>query len=284
MLRRIVELLTPGDNLFIVHGNADMDAIGTAYALAEAFPKSDIYAPDGIDRVSKTVIEKLGISVSESCDPSSYRLVVVVDTSSPGQLGEGMVLPDNLLVIDHHHQGGKWGDCECYCDPDRISCCEIALDLIDEAGLEINRTQALMLLGGMLTDSGRFQFAKPETLRAFSSVMERGGVCMDEVFDLVENDVTVSERIAVLNAMSRVRTERVGNMIVAISFGSSFEASSCKAIQNAGADVVFVGSQRSDEFRISSRATQDAVRRGVSLGSILNSLGTETGTDGGGHD
>jgi hypothetical protein len=51
----------------------------------------------------------------------------------------------------------------------------------------------------------------------------------------------------------------------------------------SGADVVFVGSQRDDQFRLSARATQEIVRRGLNLGEIMKGIGTETMSDGGGH-
>jgi nanoRNase/pAp phosphatase (c-di-AMP/oligoRNAs hydrolase) len=72
-------------------------------------------------------------------------------------------------------------------------------------------------------------------------------------------------------------------MVVAVAIGGSFEASSCRALTLAGADVVFVGSQRDEEFRISARATQDMVRKGVHLGNIMGELSGETHTEGGGH-
>jgi len=51
----------------------------------------------------------------------------------------------------------------------------------------------------------------------------------------------------------------------------------------AGSDVAFVGSQRDEEFRVSARATQEVVRRGIHLGNIISEISGETDTDGGGH-
>ena len=93
----------------------------------------------------------------------------------------------------------------------------------------------------------------------------------------------MSERTAVLKTMERVKFERVGDMIVASAVGSSFEASACRAITSAGADVVFVGTQRDDFFRISARSTQEMARRGINLGEALENIGSEIECDGGGH-
>lgn len=212
-----------------------------------------------------------------------FDMKVVVDTSSPEQFRapEGFVAD---VVIDHHMPTGGWESAKVfYCDETRASCCEIVKEMIDAAGRGIPRDAALMLMGGMLTDSGHFKYADERLLDDFSDLMRRHGIGMDEAMLLVESEVAISERVATLKAVSRVRFERVGQMIVAVSSAGSYEASSCKAILDAGADVAFVASQRGNEFRISARATQEAVRRGIHLGEICRKVGGETATDGGGH-
>lgn len=283
MFRSIADKLKGKNKVILVHGNADMDAMGSAYALKRAFPNADIFAPNGIDRVSKIVCEKLDVAVLESCDFSDYEQAIVVDTSSPDQLENVTDLPKDTIVIDHHQPTGRWDGYEFYCDPTRTSCCEIVKDILDENCIPIERDVGLMLIGGMITDSGHFQFAKPALLEAFADIMKRCDINMDEAYNLTVAPVSMSEKIAMLKAMERTKFDRVGNYIVATSYGGSFEASSCRAIMASGADVVFVGSQRDDEFRLSARATQEIVRRGVNLGDIMKGIGTETMSDGGGH-
>ena len=275
----------PGRMLVIVLGNADMDALGSAYARSRAFPECDIFAPNSLDRVSRMVADKMGVDVLEECDPATYEKVVVVDTSSPEQLETDTAIPAGVTVIDHHKPTGRWDGLAgiFYCDDSRTSCCEIVKDIIDLAGIGIGRDSALMLLGGMLTDSGHFQFAKPAMMRTFADLMESAGIDMDEAMLLVQAEASISERIAMLKAVGRVRFERVGQMIVATSSAGSFEASSCRALLSCGADIAFVGSQRENAFRISGRATQDAVRKGVHLDEIVAKVGGETDSDGGGH-
>jgi nanoRNase/pAp phosphatase (c-di-AMP/oligoRNAs hydrolase) len=283
MFGEIAGKLKGKNKVILVHGNADMDALGSAYALKYAFPNADIFAPNGIDRVSKLVTEKLDIAVLENCDLSRYEQVVIVDTSSPDQLETLRDVPKDSIVIDHHQPTGKWEGYEFYCDPTRTSCCEIVKDILDENGIEYDRTVGLMLIGGMITDSGHFQFAKPAMLEAFADIMKKCDINMDEAYNLTIAPTSMSEKIAMLKAMERTKFDRVGNYIVATSYGGSFEASSCRAIMASGADVVFVGSQRDDQFRLSARATQEIVRRGLNLGEIMKGIGTETMSDGGGH-
>jgi len=280
----IIERLKGKRKVILTHGNSDMDAIGSAYALRNAFGPADIYAPAGVDRVTRMVADKLEIPILDSADISDYELVVVVDSSSPDLLQcPELVIPPNSLVIDHHAPTGKWEGMDFHCDETRTSCCEIIKDIIDEAGIEIDRASGLALLGGMLTDSGHFQYSDTRMLRTFADIQDRCGIPMDEALLLVRAPMNMSERLAAMKAIGRSKFDKVGDMIVAVSFGSSFEAASCRALLASGADVVFVGSQRDDEFRVSARATQEMVRRGIKLDSILGQLSKETFTDGGGH-
>ena len=285
MFKEIADKLRDKRKVILVHGNADMDAISSAYALSKCFPPADICAMNSIDRVSKMVSEKIGFRVIESFNPDDYDLIVTVDSSSPDQVIEGIVLPkEKTLVIDHHHRNGKWDDYESYIDDTKVACAEIILDLIRENDLQIDRDMGMMLLGGMLTDSGHFQFADTKLLNDFSYVMEKTGIHMDEAMALTKSEPSMSERVSVMKCIERSKFDRVGDMIVATSYGGSYEAAGCRALLLSGADVVFVASQRDENFRLSARATQEMVRRGFNLGEIVKDIGTETDNDGGGHD
>ena len=285
MLKDIADRLRDKKKVILVHGNADVDAVGSAYALSKCFPAADICALNGIDRVSKIVAEKIGMDVIETFDEKDYDLIVTVDTSSPEQLTGTATLPkEKTLVIDHHQNNGKWDGYETYIDDSKVACAQIILDLIRESDMDITRDVGLMLLGGMLTDSGHFQFADTCLLDDFSYIMKKTNLHMDEVMSLTKSDPSMSERVSVMKCIERSKYDRVGDMIVATSYGGSFEAAGCRALLLSGADVVFVASQREENFRLSARATQEMVRRGFNLGEIVKDIGTETVTDGGGHD
>jgi len=284
MIKETAELLKAENKVILVHGNADMDAIGSAFAVSLCFPNGDIFAPGGVDRVAGLAADKLNINILEECDLSAYDMVVVVDTSSPEQLRPKVkTVPEGSVVIDHHTPTGKWEGMRFFCDSTKVSCCEIIKEIIESAGIEIPRKAAIALMGGMLTDSGHFQYAKPEMMRTFADLLESKNIHIDEVFDLTRTQTTMSERIAVMKAMGRIKFDFVGDMIVSTATGGSFEASSCRSLLMAGSDVAFVGSQREEEFRVSGRANQEIVRKGVHLGSIISEISEETDTDGGGH-
>jgi phosphoesterase RecJ-like protein len=283
MFEAVIEKLRAGRKLVLIHGNADPDAFGSAYALRRCFPDVDICAPQGLDRVTKVISRKLGYEPLGTADLFVYDTVLVVDTSSPEQLGEMNRPTPDWIVIDHHARSDKWASCQYYCDDTRRSCSELIFDLINESHVAPDKSAGLALLCGMTTDSGHFRYATPALLRSFGDLMAMTGTEMDEIFTMTDLEPDISERIAVMKGGQRLRFERVGERIVAVSLGSSFESSVCKSLLGMGADVAFVVSQRDETFRMSARARAEMVRAGLHLGKMLEDVGKETMNEGGGH-
>jgi len=283
MLADIGAELRQGSKLVLLHGNADPDALGCAYAIYSCFPQVTVVTPGGLDRVSKVIADKLGFKTKELADATAYDKVVVLDTSSPDQLAPMLSLPQRCIVIDHHAHNSRWDGHMYYCDEGKRSCAEIVFQLLQVTEAKPSREVGLALLAGMLTDSGHFKFATPSLLRTFGEIMESHRIEIDEVYDLVDLEQDISERISQLKGAQRMRFERVGERLVAISLGSAFESSVCKTLLGMGADIAFVGSQRGEQFRVSARARMDVVRMGLHLGKLLEDVGTETMSDGGGH-
>ncbi len=283
MLKTIAERLRHGKKLILLHGNADPDALGCAYAIARSFPEAEICAPGGMDKIAKVIAAKLDVKVLERADLAMYDQIVVVDTSSPDQLGEFASVPPETIIIDHHARSDRWGARTYYCDDSRKSCAEIIYQILQVAGIRAERDVGLALLAGMLTDSGHFRYSNGALLRSFADLMEEAGVEIDEVTSMTDLEQDISERISQLKGAQRIRFDRIGDRIVAISVGSAYESSVCKGMLSIGADVAFVGSQRDEHFRLSARARPEMVRMGLHLGRLLEDIGTETSNDGGGH-
>jgi nanoRNase/pAp phosphatase (c-di-AMP/oligoRNAs hydrolase) len=283
MLSNIAADLKKGRKLVLVHGNADPDAMGCAYAIYRSFPEVTVVTPGGMDRISKLVVDKLAFKVLEQANFEDFDTVVVLDTSSPDQLAPMNALPQRCVIIDHHARSDRWEGHQYYCDDTKRSCAEIVYRMLRSADLKLERETCLALLAGMLTDSGHFKYANPALLTTFAEILQTQGIDIDEVYTLTDAEPDLSERIAQLKGAQRLRFERLGNHLVVCSYGSAFESSVCKGLIAIGGDVAFVGSQRGEQFRISARARQEVVRLGLHLGKLLEDVGTETASDGGGH-
>lgn len=277
------ELSKGGGTLILLHGNADPDALASAFAIQQSFPEVSIWTPGGLDRIAKLLSAKLGIKTNEtSASPKRSRLLVL-DTSGPEQVPDGIDFSD-AIIIDHHMRNMRWDSARIYySDESKSSCSEIIFELLRSFKKPISREVALGLMYGIITDTGFFKFARPGAMRVFADLMEGQDIHMDEVMELIEAEEDVSEKISQLRGAQRLKYWKVGSHIVAISQGSAFEASVCKALLFIGADVAFVGSQRGDNFRVSARATQAMVRKGLHLGRLLGGVGSETSNGGGGH-
>ncbi|MDH4123643.1 MAG: hypothetical protein OEV21_06140, partial [Thermoplasmata archaeon] len=57
---KLANRLASGKNAFIIHGNADPDALASAFSLSSIF-SGTIIAPGGLDRSSKVMAETIGI-------------------------------------------------------------------------------------------------------------------------------------------------------------------------------------------------------------------------------
>jgi nanoRNase/pAp phosphatase (c-di-AMP/oligoRNAs hydrolase) len=277
------ELSKEGGTLVLLHGNADADAVASAFAVHQAFPGITIGVPGGLDRVSKQLSKILKIPTTEEVSKVDHARLLVLDTSGPEQLDYEVDL-SKAIVIDHHARNARWEGASLYhCDDSKSSCSEIIYELLRHEKRKMTREMALALLFGMLTDSGYFRFAKHDTLATFAEIMAAHNIQMDEAMNLVDLEIDISERISQLKGAQRLKYWKVGDYIVATSQGSAFEASVCKALLGLGADIAFVGSQRGHQFRVSARATQAMVRKGIHLGKLLGGVGSETDNGGGGH-
>jgi len=270
-----------------MHGNADPDALGSAVALASIFPDTEVYAPDGLDRISRILVERYALQLKEEVDISDYSSIVVVDTSSPKQLGPlGMEIAgdERLIVIDHHATSGDWRSPIMLIEQ-RSSCAEVVWGLITRWGRreDLSKEAAELLLAGIITDTGHFHFADRETFHTAYEIMEEADIELGDVLNGISAVRDISETISVLKGAQRMRFERCCGYIIAQSVGSAFEASISRAIVNLGADAVFVASQRKNRFRISARASYSIVKNGFNLAELLSELGAETFTEGGGH-
>ncbi len=286
MLEKILHELETGTKCVLLHVNADPDALGCAVALHLAFPDVAIGAAEGLSKNSKSIQNNLDIEILEKPDTSLFDRTILVDIPSPERVGEYKEKLGNHIVIDHHSQTFNWETELCYVDENKTSCAEIIYEILKLGEIKITPKIGLALLAGIMTDTGKFSYANASTLKTFAEIMEESCVGMDDVLLLFEeeHETDYSKKISRLKGAQRLKYQRKGGFIIAVSSVSSFEASVCNALLSLGADCAFVGSQRENEFRISARANSAIIKNGLHLGNIMAEIGGENGCEGGGHD
>lgn len=272
--------------LVLAHHNADIDAVGTAVILKRAFPWVELGAYKSISYAGRSLLKDAGLFMEIDPDMSKYSLVVVVDASSPLQVSDGDLSGwPEYHIIDHHSDNEHW-DAPVYLDSEKGACVEIALQIAFLTGAPLDRDMSVSGIAGIIADTGKFRFASEMDLSICGMLLEGSGIKMETVMGIIEGEeyFDISKKIAMLKAMRRVRYEKVGDQVVATSMVSSFEASAARAMLVAGADVVFVGSDKKKELRVSTRAKPHILAMGVHLGKFMEGIGEQTGNEGGGHD
>lgn len=283
-IAEVAGLLGAGRKLALVHENADLDALGSAYAIAECFPTAIIWAPGGLDSHAKRLAAHLGMEVHEERPSGEFDLVLILDTSEPAMLPDVPDVAGRRVVIDHHVASDAWGDAVYLSMPERGSTAEIVWGIVQEAGKELSAKAALALLTGILADTGNFRYGDIESMRTFMAIVDSSGVGLGDVYSFLDGgEVDMSQRIAQLKGAQRLRFVQHRKSIIAVSSTSAFESNVAKALISLGSDVAIVGSQRKEEYRITGRARRSLLGDGLNLGQLFKEIGSELGGTGGGH-
>ena len=268
--------------LYLCHRNADPDAIGSSFALSQTFGGA-IGVVDDMSRIGASLAEAVGAQVLLNPQFEDYDLVVVVDTSVGMQLGGN--LPATYALVDHHLDQGLLDDALFYIQRPAKSTAEIVWRILKDNGKKPDRDAALALLAGIVSDTGRFKRATPETFAVASEILAEGGFSYEEALEALSVPTSVSQRIAVLKAASRAKIIRQGDWLIASSVVNSFEGSAAMSLVDLGADVAFVAGRhgKGERIRISARSSRAAARKGLNLAKLLGEVGQAFNGDGGGH-
>ncbi|MCD1294526.1 exopolyphosphatase [Methanocella sp. CWC-04] len=277
--KQFYENLKSYDNiLFLCHRNADADSAGSAYALWRLFGGT-IGVQDSMSTMASMLCDRLKVNVVIRPKLSNYDIVVVVDTSNLVQTGYKEI--KKFAVIDHHKPGDLIGACELALSRMASSTSELVYSVYMKNGISLDSDVAFALVLAVVTDTGHFRYAQPDVFDMVGEMLRSGGINYADISEFLSQvPVDLSCRIAMLKAASRLNLTRSGDFLIADTKVSSFGAQSATSLISLGADVVFVGSEKEGEKRISGR-----VRRGIDLdlSALLAEVGTKFGGSGGGH-
>ncbi len=294
---RLVRLLKSADSVLILgHQNADPDAVCSAYAfslLAKRINRKltlSFASPDGVSKLSKQILQTVALQVVENPDPANADLIVTVDTNTLQQLGDlkGPVVDSRkpLVMIDHHapHPENAKTATFVICDDKATSTCEMILDMHTKLHIPLSRIASQALLIGLIVETGHLTIATRRTFDSACSLV-KAGADPEMALTVTRSSMDESERIARLKSAQRLRMERVGKWVVALTEVGSYHASAARALIALGAHVGVVAGKRNDELTVSFRSTRDfAAETGFHLGrDLANPVGVRMGGMGGGH-
>ncbi len=105
-----------------------------------------------------------------------HPVAVSVDAATLGrleELGEVFAAAPERIVIDHHVSNGGFGTVD-FIDPSADCTASLVLAIADELGVELTESIATCVYAGLVTDTGSFKWARPESFRIAARLLEAG--------------------------------------------------------------------------------------------------------------
>lgn len=163
MEKVIIDKIKSYDTIIIHrHTRPDLDAYGSQMGLKEIlvenFPNKKIYV---VGDASPYPFDKQMDEISDEIYKDS--LALILDTSVKHMVSDlRYELAKELIVIDHHLNDTDVNPTIFYRDSSVISCAELIARIAVNNNLKINKKAANHLFSGLIGDSGRFMYIKPE--------------------------------------------------------------------------------------------------------------------------
>jgi phosphoesterase RecJ-like protein len=164
------------------HASPDGDALGSLLGLGNSLAATGrdvVLYQDGDDPFPRE-LAFLGLDGIERRVPAdaAQRTLIALDCGSAQRIdraGEVAGLFARVVNIDHHHDNTRFGDVNLV-DSGASCTAEIVAGLLDEAGIPLAERAALALYVGLVTDTGRFQYANttPRAHELAARLLEEG--------------------------------------------------------------------------------------------------------------
>ena len=274
------------------HEGPDGDALGSMLALAIALEQRGVRTTSswGSERFSVprqySFLPRLDLVSQPAAFPAMPGVLVTFDAGSFerfGTLEPNARAAKTLVVVDHHASNDHFGHINLV-DPNAAASAVIVYDLLRAMGHSIDGDIATCLYTGLVTDTGRFQYANttPRVHNIAADLIERGAPHV-KITEVVYNTHPVGFLRLASVALSRLRIR--GDASLAWSWvttedlaKSGVEMEDIEAlidlVRTADvADVAAVLKQQADgRYRVSMRS-----KGGANVGAVCTSFG------GGGH-
>ncbi|MEW6070597.1 MAG: DHH family phosphoesterase [Candidatus Thermoplasmatota archaeon] len=278
-LNKILDYLEAHDSkIVLLHVNADIDALASAYALSKNFPSLVIGASESISKAAKKLATELKLKIIIDPELEKYKYSFVIDTATPAMLGKLKV--KSPIVIDHHLRT-KWRGAKLYyCDETKTSTSEIVWQILKLKKAKLDKCTALALLSGIIADTGRFKRGSAETFKNVAELLKIAKLKLEDIVTLTEEEPDFSMKIALLKGAQRVKYKTINNKIIAWTTIGAFESTVAKALLYLGADVAIVGRQKKEDFNIIVKAKENF---SIHLGKLVREIGEKLNAQGSGH-
>ena len=295
----LLNFLKDKNLLITTHDLADLDGfisgIALKYCFENYFPNQNIQLTfSGLSKHTKSFINKFStkfpnfnFTFQKHVELSNFDVIVIADSNNLDQitLFNNLDLDIPFIFIDHHLNLKKNY-------PTNISfhnlifdnyssTSEMVLELFDDCNIKLPIPYKYLLVSAILTDSGFLKYGNTGTVKNLYNILQ-DQIEIQDVLPILEREIDISEKIARIKALQRVKLIRINNWLIGLSHLSSFSASAASILTKVGFDIGIVVSEDKSDYRITTRAKkQVCLKTGLHLGKIISEI---KNVNGGGHD
>jgi len=295
----LLNFLKDKNLLITTHDLADLDGfisgIALKYCFENYFPNQNIQLIfSGLSKHTKSFISKFSakfpkfnFTFREHVELSDIDVIVIVDSNNLDQIKLFANLDLNIpyIFIDHHfnlqkNYSGNVSSLNLIFD-NYSSTSEMVIELFDDYNIKLPMPYKYLLVSAILTDSGFLKYGNTGTIKNLNNILQ-DELEIQDILPLLEREIDISEKIARIKALQRVKLIRINNWLIGISHLSSFSASAASILTKVGFDIGIVVSEDKSDYRITTRAKkQVCLKTGLHLGKIISKINN---VNGGGHD
>jgi phosphoesterase RecJ-like protein len=231
-MHAVVDALAAGDRFLVTsHENPDGDALGSLLAMhlaLLALGKDSVMVLVGESPLPGEYafldLDGHGLLRAVPAD-AAERILVAVDCAQETRLTDDRLLETQVIVnVDHHHDNTRFGTTNLVVD-DASSTAEVLADVFQGLGVVLTPSIAEALYAGLVTDTGRFQYANttPKSLRLAADLLQ-AGADIQRIFQRVYESMQFAKVKLLARALDRAQLFEEGRVVVSYLVRGDFAA------------------------------------------------------------
>ncbi len=230
------------------------------------------------------------LSYERRFDLANFDILVIVDTNNISQIKNIDILHEKIpyIFIDHHYSGlnseNRKDNSLDLISQNFSSTSEIILKLFEFYKIPLTLPLKNLIISAILTDSGFFRHGNNQSIQNVSNLLSEE-INIQDVFQFLQSEIGISEKIANIKGLQRVELIREGEFLIGLTEVSSFGASVASMLIKLGFDIGIAVSKDIEKYIINTRARKAVcLKTGLNLGMILEEISVLHNISGGGHD
>ena len=298
----LLDFLKDKKVLITTHDLVDIDGLASCFSLKlflnKIFneSKSSIYLSE-ISKSTKSFMKNFetkfpdfSFKYEQKVKLSEFNVCIILDANKVNQLSSNILdefskLELDYIYIDHHYiQEKNNKDSLSLLYENYTSTSEIILEIFRIYKILIPYHFRYLIAAAILTDTGYFKYANNKSIKNVCKLL-KNDINIQDLLLILENEIDISEKIAMIKGLQRVKLIREENYLIGLTYVSSYGASVASALIKNGFDIGVVYSKEKTEIIVNIRARKKiCLTTNLHLGKILEEISIKYYGNGGGHD